>query len=242
MGDIEAMAQLQTTGSAGAPLERALAALAANPVLGLLSEEARRRLAAGGSQISLEPGRLLCQAGDPGDAVYVLLEGEIEVGIGSVGGHDLRLVSHLPGAIVGEMAALDGGTRSADMAAVRRSSLWRIPRALLIQALESEPKAAVALVVELSRRLRASNEALEAARILDLGARVANLLLKEAGAGGRVQLTQTEIARRVGASREKVNRKLHDFVAQALVRITAAGVVVEAPERLAHIIETAKRS
>jgi CRP/FNR family transcriptional regulator, cyclic AMP receptor protein len=238
------MTQLQTSAPAGeraAPLARALAALAANPVLGLLSDDARRRLVAGGSQISLESGRILCQAGDVGDAVYVLLEGEIEVGIRSVGGHDLRLVSHHAGAIVGEMAALDGGTRSADMAAVRRSSLWRIPRAILIQALESEPKAAVALVVELSRRLRASNEALEAARILDLGARVANLLLREAGASGRVQLTQTEIARRVGASREKVNRKLHAFVAQALVRITAAGVVIDAPQRLAQIIETGKR-
>jgi len=239
------MAQLETTGPAGeraGPLERALSALAANPVLGLLSDEARRGLVAGGSQIALEPGRLLCQAGDAGDAVYVLLEGEIEVGIRSIGGHDLRLVSHLPGAIVGEMAALDGGTRSADMVAVRRCSLWRIPRALLIQALESEPKAAVALVVELSRRLRASNEALEAARILDLGARVANLLLKEAGSAGRVSLTQTEIARRVGASREKVNRKLHEFVAQALVRITPAGIAIDAPERLAQLIETAKRS
>jgi CRP-like cAMP-binding protein len=239
------MTQLQTSAPAGeraAPLERALAALATNPVLGLLSDDARRRLVAGGSQISLDSGRMLCQAGDAGDAVYVLLEGEIEVGIRSVGGHDLRLVSHHAGAIVGEMAALDGGTRSADMAAVRRSSLWRIPRNMLIQALESEPKAAVALVVELSRRLRASNEALEAARILDLGARVANLLLKEAGSGGRVQLTQTEIARRVGASREKVNRKLHEFVAQALVRITAAGIAIDAPERLAQIIEIARRS
>ena len=52
------------------------------------------------------------------------------------------------------------------------------------------------------------------------------------GGQGRVSLTQTEMARRVGASREKVNRKLHAFAAEGWVAVDAAGVRLLAPERL----------
>jgi len=117
--------------------------------------------------------------GDPGDAVFVILDGEIEVRTSSPGGRDLRLVALRRGEIAGEMAALDGGLRSADMVAARRTRLWRIPRAALIEALESEPKAAVALLAEMSARLRRTNAALEARATLDLGGRLAQLLIGE---------------------------------------------------------------
>jgi CRP-like cAMP-binding protein len=155
-------------------------ALAASPILGLLSASARQRLADAGGPITLEPGALLCQRGDPGDAIFVVIEGEIEIRTGAAGGREVRFASFGSGAVVGEMAALDGGARSTDMAAARRSRLWRIPRGPLIEALAAEPGAAVALVAELARRLRAANTALEAARFLDLGGRLAQFLLEAA--------------------------------------------------------------
>jgi CRP-like cAMP-binding protein len=75
--------------------------------------------------------------------------------------------------VAGEFAALDGGARSADMAATRRSRLWRIPRSALLDTLEAEPRAAVALLVELTGRLRRTNAALEDRATLDLGGRLA---------------------------------------------------------------------
>ena len=211
-------------------------AMATSPILGLLSTTARERLAASGSMLVLEPGTSLCQRGDPGDAVFVVLEGEIEVRISSTEGRDVRFAGFGPAAVVGEMAALDGGVRSADMIAVRRTRVWRIPRTQLIEALRAEPAAAVALVAELAQRLRQANTALEAMRILDLGGRLAQLLLAAMGENGLVQLTQTEIARRLSGSREKVNRKLNAWAKLGWVALAASGVRVLDKPALADLI------
>ena len=78
--------------------------------------------------------------------------------------------------------------------------------------MKSEPRALLKLIAEFSSRLRHADEAIEDAQTLDLGGRLAQRLLEEAGDGTAVTLTQTELARRIGASREKVNRKLHEWV------------------------------
>jgi CRP/FNR family transcriptional regulator, cyclic AMP receptor protein len=221
--------------------EAVATALGEGAVFRVLSDAVRSRMAAAGSPLELAPGAFLCQAGDAGDALYVVLEGEIEVLNRSEGGRQVRLASLGRGALAGEMAALDGGARSADMVASRRSRLWRIPRSAVLAALQAEPAAAVALIAELSRRLREANAALEASTLLDLCARVARLALQEANARGVVALTQTEIARRLGASREKVNRKLHEWVASGWVEITPSGVRLLEADSLAALIERARR-
>lgn len=223
-------------------LDQVCAALRTSEVLGRLSPEGAAALARAGSPVELPAGRLLCQAGDPGDAVYVVLEGEIEVRTASRGGREVRFVALGKGALVGEMAVLDGGPRSTDMAATRRCKLWRIPRSALLARLEAEPAAAVGLLVELVGRLRRTNAALEAQTTLDLGGRLARLLLAEQSAKGLVAISQTELARRIGASREKVNRKLKEWSAEGHVAVTTAGVRVIAPDRLAAVIQGTARA
>ena len=92
----------------------------------------------------------------------------------------------------------------------------------------------------MSRRLRAADGALEDAALLDLGGRLARLLLQEAGQGDLVALAQGEIARRIGASREKVNRKLQAWKADDWVSIGKSGIRLLHKERLAGMIEAKK--
>lgn len=216
------------------PYAAVLAALG-NSVFSPLSTDTLARFAIAGSPISLEPGSVLFQTGEVGDAAYVVLEGEVEIVIRTLGGRDLRLNTLGAGSVVGEMASLDGGERSAEVVATRRTRLWRLPRASLINALTSEPAAAVGLIAELSRRLRAANAALESSRLLDLGGRLAQMLLTEMGPRRVVSLTQTEMARRLGASREKVNRKLNVWSTQGWVELSRNGVKVIADEQLADL-------
>jgi len=217
------------------PTDTATKAMAASPFLGLLSAAARDGLARTGAAVVLQPGGMLCQQGDPGDAIFIVLEGEIEIRTSSLGGRDVRFASFGPGAIVGEMSALDGGRRSTDMVATRRSRLWRIPRVPLIEALKTEPSATVALVAVLVARLRNANIALEASRVLDLGGRLAQFLLAATAEQALVPLTQTEIARQLGVSREKVNRKLHAWAGLGCITLNAAGVRVIDTSTLARI-------
>jgi CRP-like cAMP-binding protein len=161
-----------------------------------------------------------------------VLEGELEIRFMSVGGREVRLVALGPGSVAGEMAVLDEGPRSADMVATRRTRLWRIPRNALLEALEAEPRAALALLAELSRRLRAVNSALEARATLDLGGRLARLLLEERNLRDLVALSQSEMARRLGASREKVNRKIRAWADAGVVEMTPAGLRLLTPGKL----------
>jgi CRP-like cAMP-binding protein len=218
-------------------LARIAASLQGSEVLRALSDDVRRSLAKAGGAVVLPTDGMLCHAGDPGEAVFVILEGEIEIRRSSPAGHHVRLRALGPGEVVGEMAALDGGPRSADMAATRPTRLWRIPRPALLRALEAEPQAALALLVEFSRRLRQSNMAMEDRATLDLGGRLARLLIAERNARGLVPFTQSELARRVGASREKVNRKLRAWAMEGWVQTTAAGVRVGASEPLERLID-----
>jgi CRP-like cAMP-binding protein len=211
------------------------AAMEANPILTAFSKATREIVAASGSPITLNAGALLCQQGDPGDAIFIVLEGEIEVRTTSLEGIQVRFASFRRGSVIGEMAALGGGVRSADLVAVRRSTVWRIPRANLISALNAEPAAAVALIAELVGRLRAANTAMEAISTLDLGGRLARLLFETMGPGSLVALTQTELARRLGASREKVNRKLNDWSRRGWVELGRLGVRVRDPDTLAEL-------
>ena len=218
------------------------AAFARADLLAALSEAARKRLAGAGNLVSVDPGALLFSKGDPGDALYVLIEGEVEIRTGSEGGRDVRIAALKAPALLGEMAVLDGGARSADVAALRRAKLLRISRDSAISALESEPKALLALLAEMSRRLRAADAALEDAALLDLGGRLAQRLLEEAGDGAMVTLTQTELARRIGASREKVNRKLHEWSDEGLLELSRAGVKLKDKARMEALIRRARNA
>ena len=216
------------------------AAMAKAELMAALSDATRSRLAKQGVPCTVEPGKLLFAKGDKGDALYVLIEGEVEVRTSSEAGKDVRLASLKPPALIGEMAVLDGGVRSADICAIRRSRFLRIHRDQAIAALESEPRALLKLIAGLSARLRHADAALEDAQLLDLGGRLAQRLLEEAGDGASVTLTQTELARRIGASREKVNRKLHEWVNEGWIGMGRAGIKLLARDKLSALIREAR--
>ncbi|HEY4031983.1 MAG TPA: Crp/Fnr family transcriptional regulator [Caulobacteraceae bacterium] len=214
---------------------RALAVLRASRIFGLLPSTAVAQLAQAGHLVALERGAVLFLEGEEGDAAYVVLEGELEVRTVGKDGRELRIAAHPEGGLIGEMAALDGARRSADVVAARRCRLWRVPRPALLDTLRSHPDAALALLGELSGRLRAANAALERASRRDLEAQLAFLLLSERNRVGAVALTQTEMARRISFSREKVNRRLHAWADEGIVAIERQGVLIRAPERLAAL-------
>lgn len=197
--------------------------LGRNPVFGALSLDMRRSLAGSGTMIRLTHGTRLFSAGDPGDAAYLVLSGELEVSLSRADGRDTWLARLRPGAVTGELAVLDGGHRSADVTATRTSQLLRLGRESMTAALNAEPQAALRLLALLVERLRSVNGLVEAASLLDVGARLARLLL----AGERRDTrSQSELARVISATRESVNRKLSAWRASGWVDIDASGIEV----------------
>ena len=92
-----------------------------------------------GREQALEPGATLWQEGDPGDHVVLLLEGRLEVSHQAPDGEDIVLRHLYPGAVAGEMAALDGQARSATVRARSASRVLLIPASRFRQFLQDRP-------------------------------------------------------------------------------------------------------
>lgn len=215
----------------------AAGALAQSPLFAALSERARTAVIERGLETVLAPEERLFSKGDPGEALYVVLEGEIEVGVATSGGRQVRFAALGPGAVLGELAVIDGGVRSADATALRRTRLLSLSRETVVGALTSEPDALLALAAELVARLRKADATIETAVLADLAAKLAKHLLEESGEGQRrVQLTQVEMARRISVSREKLNRKLAQWREEGLVAIDRAGLKVLDPGALRRLV------
>lgn len=198
------------------------ATMARNPVFAVLPEARRNQLAAGGTPMRLEAGASLFRVGDGSEAVYVVLAGEVEVAVPGLDGRDVWLARIGAGSLVGEMGVLDGGPRSADVRAGPRTELWRIGRRAVMDVLREEPASGLALLAMMAQRLRMADALLQERALLDLGGRLARLLLESQG--GVLALSQGEMARLIGASRERVNRKLAAWRSEGWIDVGAYGV------------------
>ena len=107
---------------------------------------------------ALEAGEVLMEEGAPGDAAFIITEGEVEVTKRS-DTQTIVIALREPGEVLGEMALLDHAPRMATVRAVRASRFLRISGETFTQLLSQKPSAAVAILQTVTRRLR-QNEAL----------------------------------------------------------------------------------
>ncbi|HLU66400.1 MAG TPA: cyclic nucleotide-binding domain-containing protein [Kofleriaceae bacterium] len=131
-------------------LEKALA-LRAAPLFSSLSADALLPVAALCGEISLDGGEELFHAGEEGDALYVVVEGEVEVV------RQGEAIARLgPGECVGEMAALDWEPRSATVRALEPTTVVRLERNDLMDLLTDYPELVRSLARVLVDRIRKS--------------------------------------------------------------------------------------
>ena len=179
------------------------------PLFGGLPPQLIERLAAVCVPKSLRAGETLFRRDDPGDALYGVRRGQIAIEAGSKTGQRHTLAFVGPGDVCGEIAVLDGGGRTADAVATQPSELFKLRRPDLLGLLMSEPAFGVALLEMLCRRLRELSAQNDQVLTMRLEARLrARLVLLATDFGDEIRITQEQLARSVGASRESVNRQL----------------------------------
>jgi CRP-like cAMP-binding protein len=139
----------------------ALDALRASPLFAELPEDHLQRLAAGAKPMTLQPGDFLIIEGEQADDLYVVVSGELEVTKRS-GNAEIPLARVGPGAIQGELAALERGQRMASVRALTETEVLRIPFEAVLDLLSAGPDAALGIIAPSShgcaawRRLFAS--------------------------------------------------------------------------------------
>ena len=161
---------------------------------------------------------------DPGDALYVVASGQVKVVLIGDDGREVILSVLGEGEFFGEMALLDDEPRSAHVIAMEDSDLLVLRREDFESLLAQSPQIALALLRELTRRLRRADEKVGALVLLDVTGRVARLLLELAddSGGDRItrRLTHHTIAQMVGSSRETVSRTMRDFVSRGRIAVS----------------------
>ena len=123
-----------------------------------------RELFARGELVRLRAGRVLFRAGDPGNGCYRVEDGLLKVTMVSRSGAERILAFLGRGAIVGELAVLDGRPRSASVVAVRDAAVRFLSNAAFEAFAEKHPELYKSLVRLLAERLRETDTTVAASR------------------------------------------------------------------------------
>jgi len=211
------------------------------PLFAALDDEAADALKASMTRRDVGRGEVLFTEGDPGDRLYVIVEGKVKLGRASGDGRENLLAVLGPGEMFGELSAFDPGPRNATATGISDAVLLGLGTDDLHNWLAGRPDVARQMLMALARRLRRTNENLADLVFSDVPGRVAKALLdlserfgNPTDEGLRVahDLTQEELAQLVGASRETVNKALADFAARGWLRLDQRAVVLLDIERL----------
>lgn len=134
--------------------------LADVPLFALLDSDERKALAAELDEESFKAGTLIFARGDPGDRLYVIRSGKVQVFIKEATGEQIHLKLAEPGDLFGELAIFDHGARSASALAVEDTQVLVLNHEALRVFLRGKPDAALDLLSVLAARLRQTNEIL----------------------------------------------------------------------------------
>lgn len=191
-----------------------VAQLTGSELFSSLDEEALARVALRASTVSLERNDTLFNEGDEGSDLFVVMRGRIGIGKRSPDGRESLVTLMEPGDVFGEMPMFDDEPRSASARALERSEVVKVPFDVVKEELEARPELLWDVASLFARRLRAVDESLADAMLLDVTGRTAKRLLELSGDADEfvLPITQEELAGLVGASRERVNKAIAAFI------------------------------
>ena len=188
-------------------------------------------------------GAMILQQGDPGDALFVIASGQVKVLLIGEDGREVILSVLGPGAFFGEMSLLDDEPRSAHVVAMDDATLLQLRREDFQARLRASPDVGIAVLRELSRRLRRADGTIGSLALRDVNGRIAHLLLELAAeeGGDRItrRLTHATIAQMVGASRETVSRTLRVLVNAGILRVSRREILLLSREPLERAAQRA---
>lgn len=182
------------------------------------------------------PGQVLMDSEDRTTQVHLILSGRVRVLVHSPCGRETILGEQEAGDVLGEIAALDGGPRTARAIAILQSRTCALPAPDFMALVAGSPVVGLRLLRLLAARFRLLNAQRLERDGLSVRLRLcAELLRMSRGRAGGPQAAsrivsppppQHELAARIGARREVVSREMAALVRQGVLVRTTGGVVI----------------
>jgi len=180
-------------------------------------------------------GVIIFHKDSTGDTTYIIESGKVRIFVLSESGQEISVRISGAGEVFGELSMLDGLPRSAGAVAMEETQVFTLQREDFKELLEAYPRLAKGIVATLTARVRYATQYAENLTFLDVEGRVAQRLLELADQYGvqttdgleiTLQLTQSDLASLVGATRERVNKVLGVFRDQGLIGLDAERIIV----------------
>ena len=130
------------------------------PIFKLLDDNERATLAALFEQRSCTVGETIFHEGEPGDEIFLVSDGRVQVFITSDTGEKIILGENTRGDVFGEISLLDGGPRTASAVAVEQTEVLTLDRDKLLELVQRHPHVAIDLLTVMGQRLRGTDELL----------------------------------------------------------------------------------
>ena len=214
------------------------------PLFAELSEQELEQVVSVAIPRSFPKGVRVFHEGDDSDACYVVRSGDLRVTREHSDGRAIALATLGSGDFFGELAMLDGGSRSASVETLSDVELLALPAIDMRRVIAAHGEIAAKLIVALTRRLRETNERVARQSFQTVPSRVAGVLaqliaeeaIPEDRDGITVRMTQADLAQLAGTSRESVSRFLATLERAGVVLVGRGRVTILEPRRLRSYI------
>ena len=176
-------------------------------------------------------GELVFQRDSPGEYLYGVIAGSLRMQVHSSDGRELALSTTGPGEIGGEIAALDGGTRTATALALTATTLFIIPRESFLEVMQRHPSLNRRMIEMLCARVRQTSQQVEDAVFLTVPQKLARQLQILVAASGnelpcKLKISQSELAAFLNASRQVVNGCLQTWQKLGFVKLGRGSIEI----------------
>jgi len=210
------------------------------PIFSELDAERLKQISQLGSRKFYKKDSTILKENETGSALFVIISGKVKVSRASDDGKEVILTILNESDFFGEMAIIDGLSRSAGVIANEETELFIIQRTDFLNLLQAHPEISVALLQELTRRLRASDLRIKSLSLRDAEGKVASVILQIADdigkkKQGKVEIErlpfQHDLANMAGTSRETISRTLHSFVKRGLIELEGTRLTINNYEK-----------
>ncbi len=198
------------------------------PIFSELDEKTLDEITSLGVKKTFSKDAVVLLEHETGSALFVIIKGKVKVTRQHDNGNEVILTILGESDFFGEMAIIDGFTRSASVIAMTEAELFIIQRNEFLNLLQIHPEVGIALLHEITHRLRAADMKIKSLSLQNAEGKVATVILQLADDLGKIKQgiveieklpLQHDLANMAGTSRETISRTIHLFAKKGLVEL-----------------------